>query len=131
MMGARFIQEYDPSIEYLELFAVCAGILTWEFELRNIRMCVHCDNMAVVHMINSLSSSCKHCMYLIRLLVLNGLQFNRRIIAQHIFGIDNEMSDALSRGQLDHFRHMAPPGMKSYPEKISDKCWPLLKLWEQ
>ena len=39
-----FIHKYQPSIEYLELFALCAGIFTWEYDLKNLRMKVHCDN---------------------------------------------------------------------------------------
>ena len=39
-----FIDRVQPSIEYLELFALCAGIFTWEYELRNMHMKVFCDN---------------------------------------------------------------------------------------
>ena len=124
-----FIDRVQPSIEYLELFALCTGIFTWEYELKIMRMKVLCDDQSVVWMINNLSSSCRHCMYLLRLLVLNGLQFNQRVVAQHIMGTDNKMSDALSRNQLDRFRHVAPPGMKQYPDKISEMLWPLSKLW--
>ena len=97
--------------------------------MKNMRMKVLCDNQSVVWMINNLSSSCRHCMYLLRLLVLNGLQFNRRVVAQHIMGTDNKMSDALFRNQLDRFRRVVPPGMKQYPDKISEMLWPLSKLW--
>ena len=52
-----YIRNFKPSIEYLELFALCAGILTWEDEskLQNTRITVFCDNIAVVHMINNLT----------------------------------------------------------------------------
>ena len=124
-----FIDRVQPSIEYLELFALYTGIFTWEYELKNMHMKVLCDDQSVVWMINNLSSSCRHCMYFLCLLVLNGLQFNQRVVAQHIMGTDNKMSDALSRNQLDCFRHVAPPGMKQYPDKISETLWPLSKLW--
>ena len=29
-----YVQKFKPSIEYLELFTLCAGILTWESELQ-------------------------------------------------------------------------------------------------
>ena len=77
MWEPGYIDKFQPSIEYLELLALTAGILIWEFELRNIRMIVDCDNQVVVHMVNQLKSSCPNCMKLIRILVLNGLKFNR------------------------------------------------------
>ena len=30
-----YIEKFDPSIEYLELFGVCAGVFTWSKYLRN------------------------------------------------------------------------------------------------
>ena len=61
-----FIDQYKPSIEYLELFALVAGMITWqnEPELNNCRVIMFCDNLAVVAMINNISSSCSQCMYL-------------------------------------------------------------------
>ena len=56
----NFIKENKPSIEFLELFALCAGILAWHDDpsLNNCRISIFCDNQAVVHMINKMSSSC-------------------------------------------------------------------------
>ena len=58
--GEDFITKNKPNIEYLELIALCAGILTWENEdeLKNRRITIFCDNMTVVHMINNLSAKC-------------------------------------------------------------------------
>ena len=125
-----FIKEKQPSIEFLELFALCVGIITWEHELSNLRMKVHCDNKSVVAMVNNLTSSCKHCMRLLRILVLNGLQFNRRVAALHVKGAANQMADALLRGQLRCFHQVAPHTMNRYPDRICEKLWPLSKLWE-
>ena len=76
-----FIQEKEPSIEYLELFALIAGVLTWsETKLANRRVAIFCDNMAVVHMVNKNASTCRHCITLLRLLVLNCLTHNCRLI---------------------------------------------------
>ena len=75
----QFILENKPSIEFLELFTLCAGILTWQEteQLVNGRVQIWCDNIVVVHMVNSLTSNCEHCMKLLRVLVLNGLKWNR------------------------------------------------------
>ena len=56
-----FIEKEAPSIEYLELYALTAGILTWENrqELVNGRITIFCDNQSVVQMINNgMVSSC-------------------------------------------------------------------------
>ena len=51
------------SIEYLELAALCLGVITWsgKSELQDCKILLHCDNQAVVEMINSTSSKCKNC----------------------------------------------------------------------
>ena len=62
-----FIRNCKPSIEFLELYALTVGILLWEDEpeMNNGRIILHCDNTAVVQMVNNLTSSCKNCMTLI------------------------------------------------------------------
>ena len=69
----NFIRDCEPSIEYLELFAMVAGVLTWQNLLTNCRITIFCDNKAILSMVNKLSSSCKNCMVLLRLLTLNNL----------------------------------------------------------
>ena len=41
---ADFIENDQPSIAFLELYALCVGILMWNQELRNCRIVVFCDN---------------------------------------------------------------------------------------
>lgn len=93
----QYIKNNSQSIEYLELLALMAAILTWgaKPELCNTRFQIFCDNMAVVNMVNNSSSSCSNCMYLLRLLVLNNLVYNRRAFVKHIKTRDNVLSDAL------------------------------------
>ena len=127
----EFIRQVHPSIEYLELFALMAGILTWQDHelLVNCRITVFCDNMAVVHMINNMVSSCKNCMYLIRILTLNGLRYNRRLTATYVSSRNNFLSDALSRNQKDHFRTLGPH-MAELLDSIPQDIWPLSKIME-
>ena len=125
----NFINSVKPSIEYLELYALCAGVFTWEYELRNLRMLVHCDNEAVVSMINNQSSSCVRCTYLLRILTLKCLQFSRRIFAQHVLGKRNVAADTISRRQWRHFHQVVPNTMKPIPDRVSRKVWPLSRLW--
>ena len=117
-----------PNIEYLELFALAAGVLTWQEQLRDMQITVFCDNMAVVHMINNITSSSQNCMYLLHILVLNGLKFSRRLRAKYINTKYNFVSDALSRGQMTRFRRLGPH-MNQYPDVINNEIWPVSRLW--
>ena len=124
----QFITDEEPSIEYLELFALCAGIFTWNYLLSNCRITIFCDNTSVVATVNNLTSSCKNCMVLIRLLTLNCLKFNRRIRVNYVSTKDNFLADSLSRGQISRFRRLGPQ-MNKAPDSIHQDLWPLEKLW--
>ena len=118
-----FIEHCRPSIEYLELLALCAGIFTWKKQLQNCRIIVFCDNTAVVSMINNLTSSCPNCMILIRKLILNGLLYNRRVYARYVDTKSNYLTDSLSRLQINRFRKLAPPGTDCHPYPIDPEMW--------
>ena len=105
--GKSFLSEKKPSIEYLELFAVLAVVLSWINLYKNKRIVLFCDNQGVVEMINTTSSMCKNCMVLTRLLVLESLIQNVRIFAKHVQGVDNDLSDSLSRGNSVKFATLA------------------------
>ena len=80
----NFIKDMSPSIEYLELFALVVALLTWGDRIQHTRVIIFCDNSTVVQMVNALTSSCKNCMYLIRLLTLNNLVNDRRVFVRHL-----------------------------------------------
>ena len=122
-----YINQYQPSIAYLELYGVCAAVLTWGWQLKNLRMVVYCDNASVVHMINQSTSSCKNCMYLIKLLTLSGLRDNRRVFARHVSGINNSLADSLSRLHFTRFWAIAPTTMSPEPTPINPIVWPASK----
>ena len=123
-----FIKDDEPSIEYLELFAMAAGILTWQKSLSNMKITVFCDNQAVMHMINNNTSSCSHCMKLIRLIVLNNLLYNRKLSVKFVSTQDNGVADALSRLDFNRFRRLAPE-MKQFPDTIDERIWPIDRVW--
>ena len=131
LWGEQYIDEESPSIEFLELFALCAGILTWAHLLTNCRIIVYCDNEAVVHMVNNMTSKCPQCMKLIRLLILGGLNHNRRVFVRHVKTAENKRADALSRYQFDHFWQHSKETTFEIPDRISSKLWPLEQIWFQ
>ena len=121
--------EHKLSIEYLELFAVLAGVLKWIKLFANKRIILFCDNEAVVNMINNSSSSCKHCMILIRMLVAESISRNVRIFARHIRTHLNGKADALSRMDFKRFWKLASGTMNDKPSSIPKEIWPMSKLW--
>lgn len=125
-----FIKNCRPSIEFLELLALCAGLLIWNSEIANGKFVLHCYNMAIVHMINNLTSSCKFCMYLIRILVLNGLKYNRRLQCCYVRSRDNFLSNALSRLKIRTFKSHAV-GIHEFPDIIHTELWLATSLWRK
>ena len=88
---------------------------------------MHCDNQAVIQMVNNMTSFCKNCMFLIHLLVLNNLKFNRRVSAMYINTKSNDLSDTLSRNQMQRFWKIAPD-MCPQPTKIPEYIWCVQKI---
>ena len=124
----NYMKMCQPSIEYLELYAVLVGVLNWIKKFANQRIIIFCDNISVVYMINRNTSSCKQCLTLIRILVLESMIYNVRISANYVSSKDNKLADLLSRRKFRQFRLLAP-NMKKYGTPIPEKIWPMYKLW--
>ena len=103
----QFLKVKKPSIKFLELFALVAGIRIWKRKLMNSRVIIFCDNQATISMVNNFMSSCKNCMYLLRILVKTCLEQNFRIFPHFVKTTENGRANALSRGQIDHFHHLS------------------------
>ena len=126
-----FIKKFKPSIEYLELFALCVGVIAWADRLKNCRVILFCDNQAVLQMVNNTTSSCKNCMHVLRLLVVNNIVHNRRIFIKYVKSADNKLADSLSRLDLNRFWREAPDSMNRFPDAIPDSLWPLSRIWRK
>ena len=128
----EFLAKYNPSIQYLEMYALTVGILLWLKDFSNKRICVFTDNKGVRDSINESSSGCKQCMVLIRLVVLECLAYNVRLFAKYVESEKNNFSDALSRNQMKRFHKDAVKYKKvfdDYPREIPQELWPIEKLW--
>ena len=123
------IADCEPSIEFLELYGLIAGVLTWQKQLANCRITIFCDNMAVVYMVNNTNSSCARCMYLIRILILNNMLYNRKIQVKFVPTKQNYLADALSRLKITKFKELGP-NMNELPNEINCQIWPVTKIWE-
>ena len=124
----NFIQDCDPSIEYLELYAVVVTIVNWLHRFKNQRIVLFCDNQAVVSMINKNTSSCKNCLALIKILVLHSMELNTRVFANYITSKANKSADLLSRLKIQEFKDYNPHCDESMTP-IPDSLWPMSKLW--
>ena len=130
----QFLETEKPSIQYQELYAVTVSVLLWGERYRNKRICLFCDNLSVVNMINATTTGCKNCMVLIRILVLRSMMWNLRIFARHVETKDNFLADALSRFQMGRFWkdvHRTKRTMQACSETIPHEIWPVDKVWLQ
>ena len=129
-----FIEQQQPSIEFLELYALVAGILTWgdcDSRLQNGRLAIFCDNQSVMYMINGQGSKCNQCMKLIRLLTLSNIRNNRRVFVKHVKTNENILADSLSRMNFGRFWKNAPRTMLTYPDVVPSVIWPIENIWFQ
>ena len=125
----EFIINENPSIEYLELFAVLVAVTNWIDRFSNKRIVLFCDNQSVVAMINSTTSLCQNCMVLIRKLVLHSMIHNIRVFAHYIPSKNNIFADLLSRNKIQHFRELGKGCFDERPSDIPEDLWPVEKIW--
>ena len=126
------MESNSPSIEYLDLYAVAIDILLWIRHFANRRVVIFCDNISVVWMINKATSSCKHCLTLVRVITLECLVQNVQVYAKDVKSKENDLADSLSQGKIDLFWcKVKAKGLqvKSEPEVIPEELWPMSKVW--
>ena len=125
----NFITKHNPSIAFLELYGVTVSIYHWLKFFPNRRIILYCDNMSVVHMINKNTSNCKHCLVLIRLIVLASMKINSRVFARHVIGKTNKLADYLSRNKMAEFRLLAKGRFNNANLGVHRHLWPASKLY--
>lgn len=113
-------------ITVLELFPILVSLYLWGHELRNKKILFNCDNAAVVYAVNTMTSKSDKVMTLLRALTLKCLRLNVVAKAKHIPGKYN-LTDSLSRLQLDKFRILAPRAKKD-PDVIPNHLWKIFDL---
>ena len=126
----EFLARNNPSIQYLELYAVTVSIFLWGGKYQNSRIRLFCDNDGAVKVLNKSSSGCKNCMVLIRMIVAKCLQWNLRVFGKHIETDENIFADALSRGQMGRFWldvHKYGKDINTHV-LIPDELWPMQKI---
>lgn len=125
--GKEFIRTYDPSIAFLELYAVACSIELWAHIVQNMRVTIFSDNEGVVSMINKGTSGCFLCMKLIRIMTLTSLKYNVRFFCKHVEGKKNVFADLLSRNKIKRFLELANPDQA--PTLLPQSLWPINFSW--
>ncbi|XP_052214344.1 uncharacterized protein LOC127833226 [Dreissena polymorpha] len=117
-----FKHGYTTDITVLELFPIVVAIFTWGKELQLKKICFRSDNMAVCHIINKMTSKSDLIMVLLRNLTLKCLQMNIVVKAEHVPGVKNSITDALSRFQMQRFWTLVPNAHQS-PSIMEPQLW--------
>ena len=128
----QFIADYSSSIEFLELYALMAGVLLWLKNYPNRNISIYTDNQSIMHMVNDSTSGCKHCMILIRMIVLECMLWNVKLSCLHVQSQKNNFADALSRNEMPWFyEDMVEAGrvFDAQPEEFLKQLWPMSKVW--
>ena len=126
---AGFIETYRPSIEFVELLALVAGVLLWGNQIQNVKCTIFCDNSSVKDIVNGYATKCQYSLKLLRLLVLDNIMHNRKIKVKHLFSEENSCADALSRMDFKKFRRVAPENVCDQPDLIPNEVWPPCKFF--
>ena len=113
------LQYLEPSIQYLELYALAVAVLAWGHWFSNKRIVIFTDNSSVVSMINKTSSSCKNCMVLIRVIVLHCLIHNVHLYVKFVSTKQYQQLAQLTK-------HM---GFEPQPTPVPNEIWPISKIW--
>ena len=123
--GEHFKRESESNnITFLELFPILVALHLFGDSFQNKKVLFHCDNMAVVEIINKQTSKCPRVMDLLRPLVLQSMKLNTIIRAKHIKGENNTIADAISRYYMQIFRKLAPQADRQ-PTAIPQFLWQL------
>ena len=124
-----FMMKNNPSITYLELYAVVAAVLAWGHEFANKRVIIYCDNKGSCAILNNLSSKCKNCMVLVRIVVMFQMIHNIRIYANYVKTELNGPADSLSRLKISKFKRLVGSNIDEEPTNIPEDIWPMSKIW--
>lgn len=96
------------AIATLELLPIILAAMVWGRRWSGSLVVVHCDNQAVVTIVNSGYSKDKDIMHMIRCLFFIRAHWDFQLLAEHIPGENNKAADAISRNNFPLFFQVSP-----------------------
>ena len=127
--GTSWVQGSWPSgwleyhISFLEIYPIYVLLSTFAHRIANSYIMFHCDNSAVVDILNKQTSKDKLIMHVVRAIVLLQLKHNIHLVMRHIPGKKNVLSDAISRKQVTP-QLLCLYGMQPHPVKVEQHLLP-------
>jgi hypothetical protein len=115
----------DVDVNYLEILALAKAVCTWGHRWRGWKITFHCDNEAVVSVVQSGKYRADGFGDLLRSIYMIAAvnQFDFRIV--HIAGLANTSADYLSRNQVEDFKKCLP---SAAPSQTTPLPLPTLKF---
>ena len=92
----------------MELLPIILAVMVWGRRWSGSLVVVHCDNQAVVTIVNSGYSKDKDIMHMMRCLFFIRAHWDFQLLAEHIPGEDNKAADAISRNNFPLFFQVSP-----------------------
>ena len=109
------------NIAVKELVPVVISAALWGGQWHRSTVCFHSDNMAVVSILQSGSTSDVNALHLLRCFHFYSALFQFDYLAEHIPGVQNNAADALSRDNLHLFPSLfSQETQYSVPSQLSD-----------
>jgi hypothetical protein len=108
---------------FLELYPIVVAAVFWGHLWTSKRILVLCDNEATVYIVNKGRSKCLYIMRLMCILMWCACKNNCCFRSEHSPGVTNEISDSLSRLQLDRFKKLAPMA-----DEVPYRCPPISRV---
>lgn len=100
------------SMALLELYPIVMAAMIWGHQWSKKRIIFRCDNLGTCHILRKGRSKCSNIMLLMRRLTWCAATNNFSFYSEHIRGVKNSISDAISRFQEVRFRQLAPNAEK-------------------
>ena len=111
--------QITPNIALLELFAIVVAVEIWAPQLAGKAIVLRSDNTATVAYINTMKSEIPACQKLLKHMSLNCLHYQLFFKVVHVRGVENTLSDLLSRGKQSLLRSASVSGSMFLPASSS------------
>ena len=121
----EFFHQFKPSIDFLELYALLAVVVTWAPYLVDRAILFWSDNTPTIFTLKNKSSDSEQMLFLLHFLTLFCMMHNITILAKHVPGSCNVFCDKLSCFQFQAFHASKPDHTASLPSEPSHLIVPL------